>query len=1162
MKTSQLLARLRSLGVKLWVDGCELGISAPKGVLDAELVAELRAKKSEILALLANSAPRAAAASEGADEIPAIEPAEDRRDALPLSFSQKRLWFLDQLEPKSCVYNMPLAWTLRGTLDVECLERAVARVVERHAVLRTSFPDDAGTPREEVGPVPPFDLRPTIPPGANAAERREALRVQLSERAEEPFELARGPLLRPALFRIEEDEHVLFLLVHHIVFDGWSADVFLREVGEVYRALVSGTEPELDPLPIQYADFACWQESFFASAPLQEQLRYHAEQLAGDLPILDLPSDRPRPPVQSYRGANLRRALTPELLAEVKAVARREGATLYMVLLAAYDLLLARWSRREEAIVGTIVAGRNRPETRDLIGFFANTLVLRTDLSGNPSFTELVARVKETALGAFEHQDLPFEKLVEELAPERNLSHTPIFQTIFMLEDRTGKEGRFGDLELELFELEAHVARTDLMWTAHETEAGGLEMWAEYSTDLFDPETIERLFDSYIAILEGAVANPDAPAMSLPLLSPAERRRLLEDWRGPMESYPEDPIHAQFEARVDAAPDALALVFPTTVADGAGDEELTFSELDERANRIANLLVERGVRPGDLVGLCLERSVDMVAAVLAIQKAGGAYVPLDPAYPTDRLAHMVADSGLALCVTHSELTDLLPDGIDHLALDREAGALAAASPGRPAIAVASSERCYVIYTSGSTGRPKGVELEHRSVSNFLATMAKEPGFEEGTRLLALTTLSFDISVLELMLPLTRGGTLIVAPGEATADGEALLALMERLEPDIMQATPATWRLLLLSGWEGSPNLRVFSGGEALALELAEEIVPRCKELWNLYGPTETTIWSTRKRIEEGSERITIGKPIANTSCYVLDERREPVPVGVPGELWIGGHGLARGYLDREQLTAERFVPDPFAEGPIGGRPARMYRTGDEARWLPSGELECLGRIDHQVKLRGFRIELGEIESVLAEHPAVRQCVCVVREDVPGDQRLTAYVLGDEDLDAEPVRAHARELLPGYMIPSAIVRLDELPHTPNGKVDRGALRKLEPPGAAQAAGDEEHVEPRTATERAIAEVWADVLQLDRVDVEKNFFDLGGHSLLLAEVLGRLKESLNGDLTIVELFRYSTVASLAERIDSRGADGASGGREEKTRDLARGRQTLMQRRRIRR
>jgi amino acid adenylation domain-containing protein len=1164
VKTSELLEQLRGLQVRLWVEGSELGCSAPKGVLTSELRGAIKAHKAEIVAMLsANGQDRT---------LPPIERAQER-DPIPLSFSQQRLWFLGQLEPDAPVYSMPLAWTLRGPLDVRALERSLTEFVRRHEVLRSSFVRRDGVPAQVIGA--PFEVRlePVWEASGSQDERRAQARRELGARAKEPFDLERGPLLRPALLRVSAEEHVLFLLVHHIVFDGRSASVFLRELARLYPAFAGGDADAARVLPepaLQYADFAVWQRRHLGPT-LEPHLAYWRAVLSGASAVLELPTDRARPAVQSYRGANEHRSLEAALVQGLRELARREGVTFYMLLLAAYDVLLARSAGQEDVVVGTVVANRSRSELDGVVGFFANTLVLRTDLSGDPTFRELLARVKSVCLSAYEHQDVPFERLVEELHPERNLAYTPLFQTLFMIEDEAGRGARMGDVELELLELEAEVARTDLMLTGHQ-DRDGYSIWVEYGSDLFDRATIAELLDHYVEILQSALRDPGARLSRIGMLPEPERARLVEEWNATEAAFPEEILHARVEGMARSRPSSIALVYPSLT--GGQDEEVTYAELDERANRIARHLAQRGVKPGDLVGLCLDRSTGMVESVLGILKTGAAYVPLDPAFPRERLTYMAEDAKLALVVTRRELAELV-GGVEHVLLDEEASSIAAHPPtplgGATSLSGAAEarSRMYVIYTSGSTGRPKGVELEHRSVSNFQSSMQREPGFRAGETLLAVTTLSFDISVLEVMLPLVSGGTVIVAPKEAVGDGSKLIGLLERLRPDVMQATPATWRLLLLSGWKGAPNLRIFSGGEALPRDLAEELLSKGAEVWNLYGPTETTIWSTVKKVEHGEGPVTIGRPIGNTRVYVLDRNQELSATGVPGELWIGGEGLARGYLDRPELTSERFVADPYSKVPG----ARMYRTGDVARWKRGkdgapGELECLGRIDNQVKLRGFRIELGEIESVLTEVEGVRQCVCLVKDAGGGDQRLVAYWLRDEghegaDLESA-LRSKAAERLPSYMGPSVYAELEAFPHTPNGKVDRKALSKLELARSVAGKGaSEAAVAPETELESKIAKVWGEVLKLSEVSVTRNFFDLGGHSLLLAEAHARVQATIEPDLTIVEMFQYPSVRALATHLENRGAiEGGSAGSEERGRDLASGRQALMQRRRVRR
>ena len=1154
MKTSEFLTHLKDLNVKVWEANGELKVSAPKGVLTADLREELGRRKAEILAVLGSAA--STGSTDGSPAATAI-PRRPRSGGLPLSFTQQRLWFLTQLEPELAAYNIPLGWRLLGPLDVPALERALSEVLRRHEALRMTFPDVDGRPAQV--PLPPHEIRfgeVEDAAGRSEEEWRAEIKRRMLAQIETCFDLRTGPLFRCSLVRVNPGEHILFITVHHIVFDGLSTGVLLRELIALYEAYLKGRPSPLPELPVQYADFAAWQQEHYRGATYQRLVDYWKKVLGGSLPIVELPADRPRPPIQTFHGAHKERLLPRSLIKSVEELAQREDVTLYMVLLAAYKALLARYTGLEDLIIGTAINNRSRPEVQDLIGYFANTLVLRTDASGDPTFRELLARVREVCLSAYEHQDMPFERLVDELALERNLAYSPIFQTMFLVELVPNAPTRADEITFKPFVLDAVVARADLtLWVVLDMDR--FFAWAEYNTDLFDPSTIDDLLDHYVQILQSALRDPGARVSRMGMLPEGERTRLLEEWNATTSSFPEQALHARFEDVARRQPDSIALVYPALT--GGPDETVSYAELDARSNRIAHHLVKRGVNVGDLVGLCLDRTTGMVESVLGILKTGAAYVPLDPAFPRDRLTYMAEDASLSLVVSRSDLADLV-GGVSKVLMDESRSEIAAEPASPLGRSVDARSRMYVIYTSGSTGRPKGVEIEHRSVSNFQSSMQREPGFHTGEKLLAVTTLSFDISVLEVLLPLVSGGTVIVAPKEAVGDGSKLMGLLERIRPEVMQATPATWRLLLLSGWKGSETLRMFSGGEALPRDLAEELLGKGQELWNLYGPTETTIWSTVKKVETGEGAVAIGRPIGNTRVYVLDKNLELLASGVPGELWIGGEGLARGYLNRRELTEERFVADPYSGVPG----ARMYRTGDVARWKRGsegglGELECLGRIDNQVKLRGFRIELGEIESVLTEVEGVRQCACIVKDAGGGDQRLVAYWLAEPGWEGRELesalRSKAGECLPSYMGPSAYLELLEFPHTPNGKVDRKALSKQE---LAHAPSSEASVAPETELESRIAKVWGEVLKLAEVSVTRNFFDLGGHSLLLAEAQAKLRRAVDPALSIIEMFQYPSVRALAGHIHSRHASAPPELAPERQASLAAGRKVLMQRR----
>jgi amino acid adenylation domain-containing protein len=1034
-----------------------------------------------------------------------------RQRALPLSYAQQRLWLIDQLEPSSATYNIPLALRLDGALDAGALTRSLAEIVRRHEALRTNYPTVKGEPHQVIAAAVPWSLLvvdlASLP---DAAREGEAQRLA-TEDANRPFDLARGPLLRATLLRLDERAHVLLLNMHHVVSDGWSIGVLTTELSALYEAFSAGRPSPLPELRIQYADYALWQREWLSGEVLAEQLAYWKEHLRGAPAALDLPLDRPRPAVESHRGAVLPILLPRELSAALGALSRREGATLFMTLLAAFQILLHRHSGQQDVVVGSPIAGRTLVETEGLIGFFVSTLVLRGRLGGDPTFRELLAQVREVTLGAYAHQDVPFEKLVEELAPPRDLGRAPLFQAMLILQNASASPPSLGGVSLSRLAVERTTAKFDLTLSLGET-AEGLCGSLEYATDLFDAATMARMAGHLQVLLEGAVADPGAHVSELPMLTEPERRQLLVEWNDTAADFPrEATLHALFEAQAERTPGATALIFEK--------RSLGYRELDARANRLAHRLIALGAGPGTLVGLALERSPEMVVGLLGILKAGAAYVPLDPTYPRDRLAFMIEDAGLGLLVSEGSLAGALPEhGARLVLVDEPARDAPDTSPGRRARA---EDVAYVIYTSGSTGRPKGVEIPHRAVVNFLAAMQVRPGLTAADRLLAVTSLSFDIAVLELFLPLVVGAQVDIVARATAMDGAALRSRIEQAGITVMQATPSTWRLLLDAGWPGGQGFVALVGGEAVPRDLVNALAARAGSVWNMYGPTETTIWSCIHPLTASEGPVLIGRPIANTRALVLDRRLSPLPIGVPGELYLGGAGLARGYLGRPELTRERFIDDPFIVG------ERLYGTGDLCRFRSDGTLECLGRLDHQVKLRGHRIELGEIEAVLAEHPAVRQAVATVREDTPGDKRLIAYLVAAFPASkpaADDLRRHLQTRLPDYMIPATFVTLDAIPLTPNGKIDR---RSLPAPAALPREGGS-FAAPRTLTERVLAGIWADLLGLDRVGIDEDFFALGGHSMLAVRVFGRIQERFGKSLPIATLFQAPTIEKLADLL----------------------------------
>ncbi len=1086
------------------MEGDRLRYSAPAGVLTSALRETLKAHKAELVRHLRNGAESAAP--------PPLERAPRDGD-LPLSFGQERIWFLSQWEPESPGYNIAVAFRLAGTLDVTAFERAVNAVVRRHEALRTTCRPVGGRPTLAIAPdapirVPVVDLR--------ARDATAELHRLAREEARRPFDLVEGPLLRVTALRLGRDEHALLVTTHHFAADGWSVRLLFREIGEAYAAIRAGRVPRDGAPAIQYADFAHWQRRWVESGALDDQLAFWRGQLAGAPAVLELPTDRPRPAEQRHRGAIHRFTIPPDLYAGLRDLQRREGMTLFMVLLAAFQTLLHRYTHQDDVVVGTAVSSRNRVELEDLVGTFANNVVLRTSFAGNPTFRELLHRVRDVALGALAHQDVPFERLIDELQPQRDMSHAPLFQVLFLLHQTAAVRNiELPDAALSPMPLELGTAKFDLTLSMV-VGADELTGEIEYDTDLFDPDTIGRLTQHLLSLAAAAVADPSQAVGSLPLLTAGERRQILEQWNATAAPYPRDRcVHQLFEDQAASRPDAVAVV--------CGGRVLTYGELNARANRLAHFLRARGVGDETLVGLCMDRSPDLIVGLLGILKAGGAYVPLDPTFPRDRLAFILEDAAAKVLVTQEALLAALPEQLaTTVCLDRDADAVAAES-AEGLVDAASAERlAYVIYTSGSTGKPKGVEITHRCLTNFLMAMLREPGLDERDALFAVTTVSFDIAALELYLPLTVGARVIVASREVAGDGLLLGRALADAGATVMQATPATWRLLLDAGWTGSPRLKLLCGGEALPRDLAERLVACCGELWNLYGPTETTVWSTCTRVRAG-EPVSIGRPIANTRLYVVGPYGEPVPVGVAGELFIGGDGVARGYWRRPELTAERFVAHPCAGG------SRVYRTGDWVRYRPAGNVEYIGRKDQQVKVRGFRIELGEIEAVLRECAGVQDAAVAAREYGPGDVRLVAYytvAAGAADPTDATLRRWARERMPEYMVPGVYVALDALPLTPNGKVDRRALPVPERRGGEPGPG---FVAPSTVTQERVAGLWGEVLGVERIGATDNFFDLGGHSLLAMQVAQRLEDAFVVRLALRRLFEAPTVEQLADVIE---------------------------------
>jgi amino acid adenylation domain-containing protein len=1048
------------------------------------------------------------------------EPAIERRsrDTAPmLSYAQQRLWFLDQFEPGSSFYNVPMAIYLKGELDSEALAQSLTEIARRHEVLRTSFPSVAEQPVQLISPPAPVSL-PVIDLQALTEASRAAVARRLGEEETvRPFDLAHGPVWRVKLLRLGEQEHVMLLTIHHIATDGWSMGLLMRELSTLYGTYSRKEPSPLPELTIQYADFAVWQREWLSGAVLEEQRDYWRRQLTG-APTLELPTDHVRPAIQSYRGGTRMVQFSEELTRGLRELSRREGVTMFMTLLSGWLTLLARYSGQWDISVGTPIANRTRGELEQLIGFFVNTLVLRTRMKPTASFREQLQQVREVCLGAYAHQDVPFEMLVEELQPERDMSRSPLFQMMFVLQNAPDGELEFPGLKLESLPVDLETIKFDLTLTAVEAETAILT-WCNYSTDLFEEATVARMLEHWQVLLEAAVAEPKQSLSALPLLTEVEQQQ-WQEWNETSAEYPRETcIHELFEQQVERTPAATAVIF--------GAEELSYNDLNRRANQLAHYLRKHGVSAGEPVGLCLERSPEMVVGMLGVLKAGGGCVPIDPEYPRERVAQMLVDSGIKLLLTQQQLVEQLPEhSAEVVRLDADWNEIARyEATNLPGVATAEN-LAYMIYTSGSTGQPKGVMVPHRALGNHMAWMQQRFPLTTTDRVIQKTPFSFDASVWEFYAPLLVGAQLVIAAPGGHADPRYLVQLIKEQEVTILQLVPTLLeRLLEEAGVEQCVSLRrMFCGGEALSLSLAERFREKLgAEFCNLYGPTEVTIDATYWVFESGRRSVPIGKPVSNTQAYVLDEGLRVTPIGVPGELYLGGESLAHGYWRQAELTAERFVPHPFSTTPG----ARLYRTGDLVRWNAAGELEYLGRDDQQVKVRGYRIETGEIETVLSRHADVREAVVVVRE-----KQLVAYVVGEAAVSE--LRNYLKEKLPNYMMPQLIVKLEQLPLTANGKIDRQALPT--PDGSGEEIG---YVAPRTPEEELLAGIWSEVLGIERVSVHDNFFERGGHSLLATQVTSRIRTVFKLELPLRKLFERPTVAELAEHIETMAGTGQESG-----------------------
>ncbi|MBE9211186.1 amino acid adenylation domain-containing protein [Plectonema cf. radiosum LEGE 06105] len=1109
MTIVKFLSNLKGLGINVWVEDQQLRYRSPKGVMTSTLKQELIERKTEILAFL----QEAHIAKESSNTAIVAVP---RKGDLPLSFSQQRMWFSYQLDSNNPFYNESFQVQITGKLNIPALEKSINEIVLRHEALRTSFPTVEGKPLQQINP----SLRVPLPvidfQGLSEAELQQII----SNEARKPFDLSNDSLLRTTLLHLDSESHVLILVMHHIITDGCSMGVFFQELSAFYQDTICRVSTNLPELPIQYADFAVWQRQWLTGEILERQLNYWKQQLASVPPLLELPTDKTRPPVQTYCGKITQFQLDQNLTKQLQTLSQKSGTTLFMTLLAAYSILLYRYSGQEDICVGSPFANRNRREIEALIGFFANTIVLRTQIKDNPSFAEFLQQVRRVVLDAHAHQDVPFEQVVEVLQPERSPSYNPLFQTMFVLENFSIDTFDLPDISLTPQLVERGTSQFDLSLSMWETQEGLRGYW-EYNTDLFESTTIARMTGHLQTLLSAIVANPQSIISELPILTEKEQHQLLVEWNSKQSDFPHDKcIHELFELQVEKTPFAIAVEF--------GSQKLTYAQLNIKANQLAHHLQTLGVKPEVLVGLCVERSLEMVVGLLGILKAGGAYVPLDPNYPPERLAYMLTDSGVSVLLTQQKLINALPESSAKvICLDTD-------SICRDVICnvsteVKSNNLAYIIYTSGSTGKPKGVMIEHQSLVNFIEAAKIEYEISSRDRILQFASISFDVAAEEIYTFLTSGATVVLRSDEMIGSIAKFLQNCWELQLTVLDLPTAYWHQLTS---ELATTNQILPPSVRLVIIGGEAALPETLNLWqnygsskltkpplliNAYGPTEATVETTICKLSELrspdiKEHLPIGRPLNNVEVYILDKYLQPVPIGVPGELYIGGAGLARGYFNHPELTVEKFIPKPWEKS------QRLYKTGDLVRYLPDGNITFIGRIDNQVKIRGFRIELGEIETAIATHPQIKEAVVIVREDEPGKKRLVAYVVEQSSIQ-NTLRDFLKQKLPDYMIPSLFVTLDSLPLTPSDKVDRRAL-----PVPLVNIDSENFVAPRTNTEETLAVIWQDVLKLKQVSIYDNFFELGGDSIISIQIIARAHQA-GLKLTPKQLFQYQTIAELA-------------------------------------
>ncbi|MEM9819584.1 MAG: amino acid adenylation domain-containing protein [Bacteroidota bacterium] len=1110
----QLIKKLRKNNIRLKVKDNQLDVHFDGPAIPDDILQSLRANKVALIDYIQSKSVQ----KEYVD-IPIVP----QQDSYPLSSSQHRSWLLSQFEEANPAYNMPIVLVFKGDLDRALLQQTFDLLIERHEVMRTVFKDDEnGDIRQYILSPEAINIKIEYLNLVGVEDQEATIEPIVLEDITQPFDLYHGPLVRARLIQTHSDRYVFDYVMHHIIGDAMSGDIVRKEIALLYYSLAQGLENPLPPLRIQYKDYASWQQSELNGPQKQKEKAYWLDQFTGEIPALQMATDKARPAVKTYNGTRIFYNISKDRIDRLKKLSEDNSCTLFMSIIGLVNTLLHHYSGQQDIILGSPISGRNHVDLKKQVGFYINTLAIRTQFTETESFTDLLAKIKKTMIGAYQHQMYSFDELVNQLNLKRDLSRNPLFDVFVIMQ---GTEKQYGEeaQELEGIQILPYKGTQDVFsyfdLTLIFADEEEFKFTLEYNSDIFYPETADRLGKHFIQMIDAILDQPNAPIHQLDFLKKEEKQQLLEMSNHSDRDYSKQRTFIDlFRQKAIQRAHHPALFFE--------DTQLTYQELDEQSNQLAHHLTNKGIQNGDLIALCLDRSVEMVVSLLALVKIGAAYIPIDPHFPAERIQYIIEDANTAWVISQEKYQDSFEEQQQIIFVDQEAQTIAQQSKSKIKVDLQPEQLVYLIYTSGSTGKPKGVMVEHRSLLNFLYSMEELLDFTEQSSLLALTTYGFDIAYLELFLPLICGGSLVVASSEVTADGFFLQELIAEHRPSHMQATPATWQLLMDCDWSNQEKVIILSGGEAIKESLKNQLTALSdQKVWNLYGPTETTIWSTAK-VLKAAEKVNIGRPIANTQIYILDTRQgvspsSLVPFGVSGELCIGGAGLARAYLDRPDLTAQKFVAHPFRPG------ERLYRTGDLAKWLPNGDIECLGRIDDQVKVRGYRIEPGEIETLLQKQAEIKQAIVVAREDKIGSNRLIAYVLqaSEGELDKAKVQLALKAQLPGYMLPSIYVALDEFPMTPNGKIDKKAL----PDPNAEAIITQEYVAPRNEIETQLIEIWNELLGLDKIGIQDDFFQLGGHSLLATRVISSVKKQFSIKLPIRVLFEKTTVAELAHHLE---------------------------------